>query len=1197
MNNSTATGPENSPRDTDSQSVFATLWQRLKGKRISYFTVPLIVMATVTEVVILATAWKYQQAVCVPNGMGVTFFGIGPIGAVILAVELLKLPLAIWTASRMGWQKTFMLVVGLPLICVLTFQLVKDMAVYEMGVAMQPASEFLEKASAEEIKMVHLEGELKAVETKKADRDRKLAELAAKKAKGTADLEAALKRNEESRRDAITLTDYQKKELSEVEIRQAAIIKQFDADAEQLNKSLADLRARREKELSRATEWNAEEARIENAFKEKMAVYTNAKVAYDKAKAEYDHANVLRRQLMREPVSPGVPPEREVNKLLKPTVIAELDTQIKAKETELAAVNVKRRDRVAQVSDDARRMREEFDRRSSTKRDETDKKREELTAALAAMTANWVAEEKAIEQAYEGAAQKVDAIRAESDAARKRANEYYEARKTAIEDTQVHRIATTVEIIRGLIFGQRPVSITASARERGDLYTDQISMVRIWVYPVLAFIVAFLPTLMVEIGFSTLFHPETQRPPHRLGFFGRRLHWLYTRAGRLKIQRAERMTREATAAIAIRDRALATEKTAAEQALAAKEIELQAAREAISAAAAKHAEALKQQEGAWVGKLADTTDSLNRALAEKDALRDLQKAEIERQVQLRQNAWSDRVTRLQEELDEQRAASEAEHVALRQEQHKKLQEVSEEGKAHVAQLRRQLADAEIAAMDASSKLSHDLKGALQARDAAEAHLQQQADSFARQLAQARDEAVRDTEKALRQEKLRSERQQSEFEKALRQREDSFEQRSRQREQELAVAFEARLTEEKNRLEQDARRRVAELEREGEVRARELENRWKQEVQHREEAAQIRLAQREQQLQSLAESSLQDVQAQAEQELRRRTGDFERQLEAQAREADARWRHELQQKELALQTKLKQREQELTARAADRETELQKQWAADLRTRELEWEQQAEARARAAEVSLGQDAHQQEEVFQAKLRQREQQLQAQFDARQAELQAKWEETSRAREQVWQRNAEACARAAEARWITELQQKDELTQSKLRQRDQQWQVKLDSARAEQQAQVEQELRRRETAAAEATARALSEQEAKFRKETQDKLEAALAEAKQREQVLIGHLTVQNEGHQKARNEWEAEMESVRGIIEPLKERLAATEKERDEALQTASEGMGQVQAMEQKLVEASSLLTDLKNGRNGRSGNGKKWPSVWSSPNVL
>src|SRR6266446_10135576 len=145
-------------------------WQRLKSKRISYLTLPLLAMATVTEFVILATGWKYQQIVCLPQGMGVTFFGIGPIGATILAVELLKLPLAIWTASRWGWLKGFMLFVGLPLICVLTFQLVKDMAVYEMGVAMTPASQFLEKAAAEEIKITQLNGGLSAIEQKKVER-------------------------------------------------------------------------------------------------------------------------------------------------------------------------------------------------------------------------------------------------------------------------------------------------------------------------------------------------------------------------------------------------------------------------------------------------------------------------------------------------------------------------------------------------------------------------------------------------------------------------------------------------------------------------------------------------------------------------------------------------------------------------------------------------------------------------------------------------------------------------------------------------------------------------------------------------------------------------------------------------------------------------------------------------------------------
>src|SRR5512143_1173097 len=105
--NSQVTSPVTGPQD-----MGFSPWQRLKSKRISYLTLPLLIMATITEFVILATGWKYQQLVCLPQGMGVTFFGIGPIGATILAVELLKLPLAVWTASRHGWQKAFMLTVG-----------------------------------------------------------------------------------------------------------------------------------------------------------------------------------------------------------------------------------------------------------------------------------------------------------------------------------------------------------------------------------------------------------------------------------------------------------------------------------------------------------------------------------------------------------------------------------------------------------------------------------------------------------------------------------------------------------------------------------------------------------------------------------------------------------------------------------------------------------------------------------------------------------------------------------------------------------------------------------------------------------------------------------------------------------------------------------------------------------------------------
>jgi hypothetical protein len=1000
MNDSNSTNPQTSPQSEAPQSTATWLREKLKNKKVAPLTVPLLVAATLSEFAILFYGWRYQQAVCLPQGMGITFFGIGPIGATILMVELLKLPLAIWTASRTGWVKGFMLFCGLPLICLLTFQLVKDMAVYEMGVAMTPAAQYLEKASAEEIKIAHLNGDLAAIEQKRVDREKKLAELATKQSKTKAELEDSLKRNDATRQDAIALTDYQKKELSEVEMRQSGIIAQFNNDTMGINNQLATLRGQRETEVARNAKWNAEEARIDNTYKTKKADWDNKKAAYDKAKAEYDNANFVKRQLMKEPVSPGVPPERESNTVLKPSAVADIDAQIKAKEAELLAVNNKRRERVAQVDADARRIREEYDSRSVSKREQSDKKREELTSALTALATEEKSTREQIDKQFEGVAEKVDGIRGEIDSCRKTADGFYEARETAIRKTQVHRIGTTVEILRGLIKGERPQSIKATAKERGDVLTDQISMVRIWVYPVLAFIVAFLPTLMVEIGFTTIFEPEPvrpARPAHRIGFLGRRLHWLYIRAGRIKMASYERVAKEASSQIAARDKALAAAKAtadrtlaetkaAAEGALSERDAEVQAAREAASAAEANYAEEAKKKEGAWTAKLASMAESLNRAVVEKDSLRDLQKSEVDRQVQMRQNAWSDHVAQMRKELDDQRIAAEAERAAMHQAQHKRLMEVTEECKTQVVQSRRQMADAELAAMEKLSRMERDLKDAMRARDEAETQLKIQADTLSLKLTQAQEDGTRLFEKASRQEKHRFERQQQESEKALRQKEEDFEHRLNQREQELTLAFEARLGEEKTKVEQSGRLREAELQRQLDDRAREVDARWKEDVQKREEAAQIRLKQREQQLEAHAEARIREAQSQAEEQLRRRVSDLERQLDVQARESDSRLKQDLQDKELAFQAKLKQREQELAIKADARETELRKQLASDLRAREEDWERQTQSRIRATESRLAREAQEREELSLAKSRQREEQWQVKLDGVLAELQA-------------------------------------------------------------------------------------------------------------------------------------------------------------------------------------------------------------------
>lgn len=994
MNSSYPTNPEN-PQATTQETKALSPWHRLSDKRVLFFTLPLLVAATIVEFVILATGYTYQKTVSVPPGMGVTFLGIGPIGATILAVECLKLPLAIWAASRVGFQKLFMLGVGLPLICLLTFQLVKDMAVYEMGVAMAPAAEMLEKASAEEIRIEQLKGELEAIGKKKDDRELALAELDARHAKTKTDLEEALAHNEATREEASTLTEYQRTELNEVEVRQAAIIKQADADAAQINEALADLRARREVEVGRSSVWNAEEARIENAHKVAMAAYANELAAYEKDKEAYENANFLKRKVMRKPVDPGVPPVRETNTILKPTALEEIDAQIEARMAELADVNTQRRARVAQVAADARVLREQFEGRSSTRREDTDRKREELLGALALAADEWKADREQIDQEVAASVRKVDGIREEIDASRERAESFYEAREAAIRETQVHRIATTVEIVRGLLFGERPMSITATSKERGDILTDQISMVRIWVYPALAFIVAFLPMLMVEVGCTSLFKPESQRTRRR-GLLSRRIYELYKRAVRQQICRAERMAGEASSQLAARKRELIEVRAEAAALLEEKNSEAQKAHEAIARITADCEEQLERKDEECLAKCADLEESLNRATAEIDELRYLQTAEVERQVQIRQNAWSERLSKINQGWDEQLAAKEAEQSALIQAHDKKVLALVEEHKKQMAEVRRQLVEAERTAEESSTMLSNELKECVQALEAAEARLKHQADSFELQLEHVKESSTREVEMVIRQEKQRLERQYADLEKSLRLRDEDFDHRLKQREKELTFEFEKQLADQKAHAEEEARQREADVERRLDVRSREVAARWKQELQQKDESFQVRLKQQELRLHSQAALDLSDALAQAEEEFRDREEELKRDLEVRSRDVEARFRGELQQKELAFHVKLKQSEREWRDKADSRESEVRDQWAADLKTREQEWEREMDSRVSAVEARLAQDIQQKEEGFQKKLAQREKELQSQFNVRRTELQDQAEQDIRRRD---------------------------------------------------------------------------------------------------------------------------------------------------------------------------------------------------------
>ena len=88
-------------------------------------------------------------------------------------------------------------------------------------------------------------------------------------------------------------------------------------------------------------------------------------------------------------------------------------------------------------------------------------------------------------------------------------------------------------------------------------------------------------------------------------------------------------------------------------------------------------------------------DSLHHNL-EKDQSGDFQHLRIERQVQLRQGAWNERLDQVRQELEAQHAKNEAERVELIQ-QHQQKSQFGGSRRAQVAQASRQAADAQLAA--------------------------------------------------------------------------------------------------------------------------------------------------------------------------------------------------------------------------------------------------------------------------------------------------------------------------------------------------------------------------------------------------------------------------------------------------------------------------------------------------------------------
>jgi membrane protein involved in colicin uptake len=140
----------------------------------------------------------------------------------------------------------------------------------------------------------------------------------------------------------------------------------------------------------------------------------------------------------------------------------------------------------------------------------------------------------------------------------------------------------------------------------------------------------------------------------------------------------------------------------------------------------------------------------------------------------------------------------------------------------------------------------------------------------------------------------------------------------------------------------------------------------------------------------------------------------------------------------------------------------------------------------------------------------------------------------------------------------QQKEDAFHAKMRQRDQEWQTKLETVRGELRTQAEEELRRRDAESAEARSREIKDLEVQLRKSVEEKHAGILADSKKREQDLVARLAWQTEACQKA-------------------------EKERDEAKQLAFEKRRQVHDLNNKLGQVSLLLGGAANGNGNGNGN--------------
>ena len=210
------------------------------------YSFPLVAVAVLVEIGVLFFVYQYEVTQA-PVGV-FTLWGISALGAILLLVECLKLPTAFWLAGRKGlFRKAILSVVLLTPLCLITWEVTKDMATNEVVLSLEPAVQLEKEAAGLEARNVDIRDSLARRQDDAEGAEIALEKLRKESASHLSDLQDRRKveiANFMSADESISRdfgnTPAEKSERVNLENRRSEIQSRFDADYALLQVALKD---------------------------------------------------------------------------------------------------------------------------------------------------------------------------------------------------------------------------------------------------------------------------------------------------------------------------------------------------------------------------------------------------------------------------------------------------------------------------------------------------------------------------------------------------------------------------------------------------------------------------------------------------------------------------------------------------------------------------------------------------------------------------------------------------------------------------------------------------------------------------------------------------------------------------------------------------------------------------------------------